>query len=129
MQLKPRRARLGYLDYRHSARFQNIVEALSHERGETGSTCEIKGNADNGDNEPSILLSATTSNHIVFFLLFAFCCVSMINNEIYSTVFAANFINYTTCFGHNGAIFRCFPLYIINLLNCNVSFIYCHLHT
>jgi hypothetical protein len=26
----------------------------------------------------------------------------LINNDMYSTVYAANFINYTTCFGPNG---------------------------
>jgi hypothetical protein len=32
----------------------------------------------------------------------------MTNNDIYSTVYAANFINYTTCFGPNGHL-QVFP--------------------
>jgi hypothetical protein len=39
---------------------------------------------------------------VFLFLLFASCCVSMTNNDTYLTVYATNFINYTTRFGPNG---------------------------
>jgi hypothetical protein len=41
--------------------------------------------------------------YLDLFLFFASCCVSMPSNDIYLTVYATNFINYTTCFGPNGS--------------------------
>jgi hypothetical protein len=57
-----------------------------------------------------------------FYCLHPVAC--MTNNDTYLTVYATNFINYTTCFGPNGPSSGVSTLYIINLLNCNVSFIH-----
>jgi hypothetical protein len=52
---------------------------------------------------PTYLILYFTEHYLlIFLLLFASCCVNMTNNDIYSTVYAGNFINYTTRLGPNG---------------------------